>query len=162
MVQAQRIMATYFRMNNTNPIPKQTKLPKEMRLVPYRAEQHQAVIPEIYARAFGEPPWPDDWDKIPEFDPQGVFLAQPVHSALPAGFVISFMRGEFGYISVVAVVPAWRRQGIASALIQAAAAYLYSQQASYLQIDVEENNLPAQKAYRKLGFEVIKTFQDPV
>ena len=90
----------------------------------------------------------------------GFFSRWNSESCTAVGFVVSFRRDDFGYISVVAVLPGWRRRGIASRLIAEAAGYLLTLQPYFLQIDVEIDNLAAQKAYEKLGFQVVKTFKD--
>ncbi len=159
-------MSTYYRKlcpipsASQLPHPPMIELPPDITIVPYNPALHHEVVPQVYAAAFGEPPWPADWEAIPEFDPGGVFLAVSTQSGEVVGFVVSFMRREFGYISVVAVPPAWRRQGIASALIAAAAGYLLTKAPAYLRIDVETGNAAAVKAYEKLGFEIESVFED--
>ncbi len=161
-------MSTYYRMLrqipdypvDQLPDPPIAGLPANITIIPYDPALHHEVVPQVYAAAFGEPPWPADWEAIPEFDPGGVFLAISTNSGAAVGFVVSFMRRAFGYISVVAVVPAWRRQGIASALIAAAAGYLLGKKPAYLRIDVEASNAAAVKAYEKLGFEIESVFED--
>ncbi len=156
-------MSTYYRM--LRQIPKypmaqlpDPQLPPNITIVPYDPALHHEVVPQVYAAAFGEAPWPADWEAIPEFDPGGVFLAITKQDRAAVGFVVSFMRREFGYISMVAVLPGWRRQGIASALIAAAASYLRTKNPAYLRIDVETGNVAAVKAYEKLGFKIKDSF----
>ncbi len=158
-------MPPYYRMllliHDTSQLPISliAQLPPGMAIVPYDPSCHHELVPQLYAAAFGEPPWPADWEAIPEFDPGGVFLAFSSQSGEAVGFVVSFMRREFGYISVAAVVPGWRRQGIASALIAAAAGYLLGKKPAYLRIDVETSNMAAVKAYEKLGFNIMDVFE---
>ncbi len=77
------------------------------RVVEYCPPLHHSRIPLIYAEAFGEKPWPDDWDDFDEFDPTGVFLAADPATDETMGYVISFRRKDLGYISVLAVLPAY-------------------------------------------------------
>ncbi len=100
-------MSIYYRM--LRQIPKypivqlpDPQLPPNITIVPYVPALHHEVVPQVYAAAFGEPPWPADWETIPEFDPGGVFLAISTESGEAGGFAVSFMRREYGYISVVA------------------------------------------------------------
>jgi len=67
---------------------------------------------------------------------------------------------DFGYISVVAVMPEYRRRGVASALISTAIRYLKSLGLSLVKIDVYTTNTPAIEAYTKLGFQVIDAFEE--
>jgi ribosomal-protein-alanine N-acetyltransferase len=117
-------------------------------------------IPEIYAAAFGRPPWPNEWEQFDHFDPSGVFVAESSDSGAGVGFAICFRRGTAGYISVVAVRPEYRRRGIASALVRAAADYLASLGLRLLRIDAYADAPAAVATYRSLGFEVYQTLID--
>ena len=149
-------MAPYYRMTRMEKSDPGASAPAGMAVIPYDAAQHRGLVPQLYAASFGEPAWPDDWDAIPEFDPAGVFLAQAQPGGEYAGFVVSFRRRNFGYISVVGVLPQWRRRGIAGCLIAAAGKYLLAHGAKYLQIDVDVVNEAGRLAYEKLGFKVIE------
>ncbi len=70
------------------------------------------------------------------------------------GFALSFRRTGFGYISVVGVVPEYRRLGIASALVGSAVDYLGSLGLDLVRIDAWEDAPAAVAAYRSLGFEI--------
>jgi len=129
--------------------------PPGIRIVPYCACLHHALIPGLYAASFKEDPWLADWDSIEEFDPQGVFLGVDEDTQEAVGFVICFRRRDLGYISVVAVVPAYRRRGIASALVGTAIDYLRSLGLDTARIDAYEGSVPAVRTYQKLGFQVV-------
>jgi len=129
-----------------------------VQILSYDYSLHHVLIPQIYAESFEDNPWPDDWDMIDEFDSKGVFLATEKDKSDLAGFVISFKRRNFGYISVVAVLPSYRRRGIATALIMESIRYLESLGLNRIRIRVEETNLAALQAYKRLGF----TFADKV
>lgn len=128
---------------------------KSVQIVNYEHSLHHDQIPQIYAEAFDDAPWPDNWDDIEEFDPNGMFLATDGNRSKLAGFVICFKRRHFGYISVVAVRPGFRRKGIATALILEAIRYLHSLGLSKIQIRVDVTNTPAIQVYKKLGFEIM-------
>ncbi len=70
------------------------------------------------------------------------------------GFAISFPRTDFGYVSVVAVTPAFRRRGLASALVATAIRYLQIRGLEVVRIDAWEDSPPAVLCYESLGFEV--------
>ncbi len=124
----------------------------KFRIIRYSKQAHHDVIPLIYADSFKEKPWGADWDNIDEFDPEGIFLAEAAASNELAGFVVSFKRKYFGYISVVAVSSGWQRRGAAEALIRAAVEYLHFLGLETVRIDVEEKNAPAIDLYKKIGF----------
>ncbi|HEY7356570.1 MAG TPA: GNAT family N-acetyltransferase [Ktedonobacterales bacterium] len=58
----------------------------------------------------------------------------------------------YAYISDLVVLPAYRRQGIGSALLQQAEAFALEQGATALRIGVLAKNVAAHAAYRKAGF----------
>ncbi len=147
-----------LRMETTTDLAPQSAIPG-ITVRPWQPGPDHARIPRIYAAAFGRDPWPDDWDCFDEFDPNGVFVADATDG--PAGFVISFAREDFGYISVVAVAPEYRRRGIASALVAAAADYLAGLELATVRIDAYEDSPAAVATYRSLGFEVYDLCEDP-
>ncbi len=134
-------------------------LPPQFNIVPYSPVLHHEVIRNMYSKAFGEEPWSTNWDAFQEFDPKGVFVASHSQMDRPVGYIISFRREDFGYISVVAVIPEFRRQGLASAMITAAIDYLQSLSLREIVIDVHVTNTPAVEAYKKLGFQVVEVFE---
>lgn len=126
---------------------------------PWRRRDDHSRIRRLYAEGFGSDPWPSDWDDFAEFDPEGVFVAASIEGA-GVGFSICFRREDHGYISVVAVVPEYRRRGIASALVSAAVQYLASQRLGRVRIDAYADAPAAVATYRSLGFEVYETIID--
>ena len=67
----------------------------------------------------------------------------------PAGYIgVQIFSGE-GYVTNVAVLPAYRRQGIARSLLQQALA----NPMDFLTLEVHESNTPAIRLYSSLGFE---------
>jgi ribosomal-protein-alanine N-acetyltransferase len=60
-----------------------------------------------------------------------------------------------GYLSNVAVSPAYRRQGIAEALLTALLARARARKLSFVTLEVRAGNTPAQALYRKLGFQEV-------
>ena len=114
-----------------------------------RTTDHDRV-PRVYAAAFEEQPWPDDWDRFDEFDPGGVFVAEDRGSLV--GFTICFPRDPGGYVSVVAVIRSHRRRGIASALVEAAITHLGSRGARVIRIDAWGDSPAAVGTYLALGF----------
>lgn len=152
-------MTKFLRMEFVGSFQSETS-PSEFQIISYCPSLHHDKIPLIYSASFKEKSWGSDWDNFPEFDPNGVFLAINIETNEPIGYVISFKRGNFGYISVVAVIHKWQRRGVASALIRAAVQHFLSSKIKKIKIDVEETNIPAIKVYEKIGFIVIETFKD--
>ena len=127
-------------------------VPEKFRIIKYSKDLHHNEIPLIYSDSFKEEPWASNWDNIEEFDSDGVFLAVDEKSGEAIGYIISFKRKDFGYISVVAVKKDWQKCGVASALIKSALSYLLSLNLTVIKIDVKEKNIPAINLYKKLGF----------
>ncbi len=119
----------------------------------YEPSRDHPRIPAVFSAAFARPPWPEDWDGFAEFDPAGVFVADDAEAGA-VGFAICFQRDDFGYVSVVAVVPDHQRRGIASVLVRRAAEYMRSRGLATVRIDAWEDSVPAVAAYRSLGFTV--------
>ena len=148
-----------FRMRLSGSLPLR-RPPADVKIVAYDRDRHHEPIRYVYAGAFGEDPWPADWDDIEEFDPNGVFVAVHEPTSDVVGFVVSFRREEDGYISVVAVLPAYQRRGIASTMVAAAVDYLRSLGLEEFLIDAFVTSKPAVATYRSLGFRVVKIFED--
>ena len=127
---------------------------------PYSRSRHHNEIRRIYGEAFEKEPWPESWDSFEEFDPKGIFLAQDSSSRQWIGFVVSFERDGYGYISVVAVIPPFQRRGIASALVRKAIEYFRSLHLRTVKIDAYVESTAAVETYKSLGFVVESTFDD--
>ena len=141
--------------------PAARPVPDGVAIRPYAVDRDHQRVPAVFAAAFGEPPWPDDWDEFAEFDPHGVFVAEDRATDEAIGFVICFRRAGFGYVSVLAVVPGWRRRGVARALLRTAVGYLRSLGLTAVEVDAFTDAGPAVGLYRDYGFEVLRTYDDP-
>jgi ribosomal protein S18 acetylase RimI-like enzyme len=87
-------------------------------------------------------------------------LAEDKRSREPVGYVISFQRRAFGYVSVLAVVPRARRQCVGLALLSTAVQYLGSLGLATINVDVPTDNALAVSLYQTFGFEIAKSFVD--
>ncbi len=68
-----------------------------------------------------------------------------------AGYIgVQIFSGE-GYVTNVATLPEYRKQGIARALMERA----LENEMEFLTLEVRKSNLPAISLYRKLGFEEV-------
>lgn len=152
-------MKKYFRMELENPFPSEIS-PTEFRIVAYSPSLHHNKIPSLYWNCFKEKSWDNNWDSFPEFDPNGVFLAIDNKTTELTGLIVSFKRKGFGYISVVAVVPKWRRKGVASSLLKTVINRFHSLNIKTVKIDAETMNPSAVNLYKKTGFTVGETLED--
>ena len=135
-------------------------LPGSVEIRRYDGKRDHEVIPSVYGRSFGDTPWPADWDEFDEFNPDGVFVAKDGGTAEVIGYVLSFPRRGYGYISGLAVAPEYRRQGIGFALVRAAIRYLRGLGFRTIRVDAFVEATPAVNLYRKAGFRVETTFED--
>lgn len=108
-------------------------------------------IPEVYARGFGEKPWPKDWFDIPQYNPDTVWVYKEEEIM---GFIISFISKGHPYISVLTVVPEHTRKGIASKLLEhCISVWFKSYDAVYIHVAFERTDATA--LYKKHGFKII-------
>ena len=78
-----------------------------------------------------------------------------------AGFVVALpVRGSFGHVVTLDVVPEMRCQGLASRLMGECEARLRAAGCSLVYLETAVNNRPAQQLYAKLGYEVVRTLPD--
>ena len=117
--------------------------------------KYQQIIPAIYSKAFDDTPWENDWDKIESFDPNGVFLINDSANNKIFGFVVSFLKDDYGYISVLSILPKYRLKGFGQLLVYRAIDYLSGKEIEKIYIDVEKANISAIKLYQKIGFQQI-------
>jgi len=89
-----------------------------------------------------------------------MFVADDVQHREAVGYVISFKRRDQGYISVLAVLPEYRRRGIGSALVKTAISYLRGQGLEAIRVDAFTDSPAAVGVYRKVGFSIEETFED--
>ena len=141
--------------------PPAVPVPDGVAIRPYAPDRDHARVPQVYAAAFGAPPWSGDWDRFAAFDPRGVFVAETLATREAVGFVTCFRRGGVGYVSVLAVAPGWRRCGVAHALLCSAVTYLRSTGLVAVEVDAFTDADPAVALYRAFGFEVLRTYEDP-
>ncbi|MEM0969726.1 MAG: GNAT family N-acetyltransferase [Verrucomicrobiota bacterium] len=73
---------------------------------------------------------------------------------------IAFYAVEHGdstlYLCNLAVAKRWRRRGVGTAALESASRFGKDLGYRFLELDVQEENLPAQLLYRKLGFRAVE------
>jgi ribosomal protein S18 acetylase RimI-like enzyme len=152
-------MSKYFRMKLAQAREPEIS-PSGFKIVSYSPALHHDKIPYVYSDSFQKEPWDEEWDTFIGFDPEGVFIAVDAGTGKYIGFTISYCKGDYCYISIVAVIPEWRRKGVASSLIKTVIKRLRSMKKEMVRVDVEERNTPAVNLYKKAGFVVEETFEE--
>ena len=71
---------------------------------------------------------------------------------LRAGYLGLYAVCGEGYIANLAVTPAFRRQGIARALLRAGAEIAEKEKLEFLSLEVRTSNLPARRLYESEGY----------
>ena len=122
------------------------------------AEAFHAALNEAFADEWGWAPLPfDEWRKLrfdaPDFDPTTWFVARD--GVELAGAARCEERFGGGYVGAIGVRPAWRRRGIALALLRFAFAEFRMRGASHMRLDVDaENPTDATRLYERAGMSV--------
>jgi ribosomal-protein-alanine N-acetyltransferase len=118
---------------------------------------HAGLLAELHQAAFAE-----QWSAAT----LGELLAMPGAFAwlaggeetarpLPVGFVLGRMAGEECEILTLAVMPAARRRGAASALLEAALSHAAAAGAKAVFLEVAESNRTARRLYARGGFALV-------
>lgn len=111
-------------------------------------------IPEIYSDSFNDKPWPQGWYEIPEFSINSTWIVRADNDIV--AFLISFLRSDIPYISVVAVKSDCQKMGITSNFIKESYTYWLSEGHKELRIHVDHDKSKAKQLYEKLGFKAIE------
>lgn len=114
-------------------------------------EAQLAQIEEIERQCFSCP-WTIDQLRSQLPDERHVFLAAVEESGAVLGYVGMMLVLDEGYISNVAVAPAYRRQGVADALISALMMRAEKRGLAFVTLEVRAGNEPAKALYAKHGF----------
>lgn len=110
-----------------------------------------AQIEEIERQCFSCP-WTLDQLRSQLSDDRHVFLAAVAENGAVLGYVGMMFVLDEGYISNVAVAPAYRRQGVADALISALMMRAEELGLAFVTLEVRAGNEPAKALYAKHGF----------
>ena len=122
---------------------------KNIKIEEFNESEHKDIIPQIYADAFCDKTWESDWYKIDLFNPASCFLAK--YNEKYAGFIISFIKENSAYISVIAVLKKYQKCGIGISLINRVINYFKNHDLE-IYLDVESKNKTAINWYNKRGF----------
>jgi ribosomal protein S18 acetylase RimI-like enzyme len=134
-------------------------LPEGMTFVPW-TEENTGEFFRAYQDAFstrpGFPGWTEEvWRRA--FTGGDDFRADLslllLDGAEPVGYAVCAVEGEEGWIVQVGVRPAWRRRGLAGALLSETMRRFQREGLRAAMLDVNVNNPRAMSVYRRLGFE---------
>lgn len=125
--------------------------PPGIAIVPMHPD-HLDSLADLESLAFSTP-W--SYDALAEElqNPLAVFLvAEDVDAESAVGYLGMHHILDEGFITNIAVHPAYRRQGIARALIREALDYAESHDLTRLTLEVRASNAPAIALYEGMGF----------
>lgn len=114
------------------------------------SEQHLEVLEALERQCFSVP-WTREQLRMELPDERHVFLVAISEERL-LGYVGMMHVLDEGYISNVAVNPAFRRQGVAKALIGELLRRAEALTLSFVTLEVRESNAPAIALYESFGF----------
>lgn len=160
-----RLVRRLLRMSKTLPSPARelpspdAGLPPGYELRAFR-EGDEAAWLRLHNRAFADHPDAGGWTlrdpawhlREPWFEPEGLLLAEG-RSGL-VGYRWMRREGPLGWIYFLGVAPEARRLGLGSALAGAGLAWVFRAGAGRAALYVDEDNGPALRLYRALGFRV--------
>ena len=112
---------------------------------------HVADIEQLEKLCFSVP-WTREQIVSQLPDDMHVFIVAEEDSGAVIGYVGLMCVLDEGYISNVAVSPAYRRQGIGDALIERLTALAEEKVLSFMTLEEREGNIPARALYKKHGF----------
>ena len=122
---------------------------KNYKLVPMD-RSHIKEIASVERECFSTP-WTEAMLEEELFNPMASFIVAQRNDGAVLGYAGLHVVLDEGYIDNVAVDPAWRRQGIADALIGAFVRFGEANLA-FLTLEVRASNAPAIALYEKYGF----------
>lgn len=120
---------------------------------------HLDGVVKIENECFSHPWSRDDLEKQIELE-TSYFLVAMVDDTVAGYMGLQVFSGE-GYVTNVAVLPEYRKQGIAQKLIEEQ----LKTPMDFISLEVRESNVPAIKLYEKMGFQNMgirpKFYSDP-
>lgn len=122
----------------------------EFTVVPM-GEQHVSALAEIEQACFSAP-WSENALREELENPVAVFLTAQGEGNTVLGYAGMHVIAGEGYFTNVAVSPAYRRQGVADALLTALKQVAKEKDLFRLTLEVRVSNTPARALYEKHGF----------
>ena len=114
-----------------------------------RSDRQIAEIAEIERQCFATP-WTDD--QIRNSDDSTVFfLAKAEGKTVGYGGMDTVL--DEGYVTIIGVLPAWRRKGIGAKIVKQLIDFSIEKHLAFLSLEVRVSNTAAITLYEKFGFE---------
>ncbi len=120
------------------------------------AEKHITALAHIEKACFGAP-WSEDGLREELENPLALFLVAEQEDGTVCGYIGCQVVLDEGYITNVAVAPAFRRQGVGKALVQALLRKTAQQKLSFVTLEARASNAPAITLYEQAGFVPVGT-----
>lgn len=114
------------------------------------AQKHLTQAAQLEKECFSDP-WSLEGLRAELTNPTARFLAAMSGERLAGYLGLHAVCGE-GYIANVAVAKAFRRQGVARALLRAAEEIAREENLEFLSLEVRVSNLPARSLYESEGY----------
>lgn len=138
-----------------------------LKIRPYSPADVNAVL-EIQNLCKPAAAWgPHDYEQVAS-DPRGIMLVAEFEGCVPPdilGFAVAYQVDEEAELWNIAVVPQYRRQGIARSLLQEVCRRLAVAGVRKLLLEVRMSNTHARELYRSHGFTLLLTrkgyYQNP-
>lgn len=124
-----------------------------IRIIPFAEEQIKEIA-EIEQKCFSDP-WTEEGLREELTNDCARFLTAVNEEGIVCGYIGCHTILDEGYITNVAVSPAFRRQGIGQLLVETL--QQKSSDLSFLTLEVRVTNSPAIKLYEECGFQQIGT-----
>lgn len=142
------------------------EIPTYVRIKQLEKEQIEEFV-EVYNRCFVTSPDPFcllTVEQVEQLDNEGIFVAELWGDI--AGFIACFVEKEpdsiYGEITGIGVLPASRRKGVATALIQKATEYFLASGVEEVYCEVYEENTPSQMLIMAYGFREVGRRDIPI
>ncbi len=101
-------------------------------------------------------PWRDAFTGSQDFRPNLTWLVRDGDQ--PVAYQLGWVEDGGGYIVQLGTHPAYRRQGLAGALVMKALHAFHAEGLPHAMLDVNQNNPTARRLYDQLGFTLYRTF----
>jgi len=121
-----------------------------MRIVPMNHE-HIAEVAHIEQMCFSDP-WSQRMLEEELYNDVAAFLVAEDDNGKVMGYAGLHVMADEGYVANIAVHPSYRRQGIATALLDVYLRFAESHSLAFLTPEVRRNNQAAIALYKKMGF----------
>lgn len=119
-----------------------------------------AALAELDAVCFGARRWPADaWREV-VLHPAWLTLVAETPSGELAGAAVLLCQRPVASLASLAVDPSWRGHGIGSSLLADCIRLCRSARAREVVLEVDEDNEPALRLYRRFGFRPRRNFED--